>query len=245
MTIVWLYMKNFYLCTPAQLCFAMTNCGSVNDSAFQTATVCPDSGQSGFSGLASCLSKSQKAIPHHVYWAAGQLTHLNQFGLCYPHWKQTVRLVCRHGNEHKSTYSHTKRSVANVQWLGFSWMPHSNDNNEALEMQSSVLQEHGERFSHLFNIHSWAINVPQLVQLVVQQLLLSGYVEESTELICLLIKSFWEINLTPKFLGMNHLTTAHSAENSISQETGRKESGNETGRSSVTEGDTKKLLSKK
>lgn len=50
--------------------------------------------------------------------------------------------------------------------------------------------------------------------------------------------------MTPKFLGINHLTTAHRAENSISQETGRKKSGNETGRSSVTEVDTKRLLSK-
>lgn len=67
-----------------------------------------------------------------------------------------------------------------------------------------VLSERGEKgFSNLFNMHLWAINCASaLSNGPAQQWLQSCLVGKSTEPICLLIKSFWEIYLTPKFLGI-------------------------------------------
>lgn len=109
------------------------------------------------------------------------------------------RSVCKAVNTH--------RSVANVQWLGFLHSPHKKDPKREKKGWRSTkpgLSESVEKgFSNVFNIHSWAINCASaLSNGPEQQSPLLRLLGKSTKSIRLLIKSFWEINLTPKFLAI-------------------------------------------
>lgn len=158
------------------------------------------SGQRGFAGLASWLFKSQKAIPHHVqHWAAGQLTHLNQFGQLYTHWAQTQWDVYLDTWKNKFMNTHSDLWQIFTQWVSC----------ECLTIMTQMkhwtcnvfLSESTEKGFQMcsISIHEQSA-VPQLCLMVLfNNCSCLAMWRNPRELICLLIKQSRELRLTPNY----------------------------------------------
>lgn len=151
-------------------------------------------------------------------------------------------------------HAHTLRSVANIHWLvSYEYLTIMTQMKHwSCKIVFSKSMEKGFQICSI-SIHEQS-TVPQLCLMVLlNNCSCSAMWRNPTEFICLLIESFREIHLTPKFLGIKlrkarkrfiftgtervfqrYLNTgAHN--NAVSQETGEKEAENERGGASATE----------